>query len=110
MAEGDRDAYRRQQAALAREKEIMKDVKGWVVCTLCYLLRSGVRLISFDRSLASARHSTRYLISSLGQVCTTIPNITRRRLSSYDGISYPDVTIDIVVNHIPHALPSLNSF
>ncbi|KAF4601918.1 hypothetical protein EYR40_005119 [Pleurotus pulmonarius] len=30
MAEGDRDAYRRQQAALAREKEIMKDVKGWV--------------------------------------------------------------------------------
>ncbi|KAF7432873.1 hypothetical protein PC9H_004817 [Pleurotus ostreatus] len=31
MAEGDRDAYRRQQAALAREKEIMKDVKGWVI-------------------------------------------------------------------------------
>ncbi|KAJ3797963.1 hypothetical protein GGU11DRAFT_31436 [Lentinula aff. detonsa] len=29
MAEGDRDAYRRQQAALAREKEIMKDVEGW---------------------------------------------------------------------------------
>lgn len=32
MAEGDRDAYRREQAALAREKEIMKDVKGWEVC------------------------------------------------------------------------------
>ncbi|KII95007.1 hypothetical protein PLICRDRAFT_128409 [Plicaturopsis crispa FD-325 SS-3] len=29
LAEGDRDTYRRQQAALAREKEIMKDVKGW---------------------------------------------------------------------------------
>ncbi|KAF9263720.1 GRIM-19 [Marasmius fiardii PR-910] len=29
MAEGDRDAYRRQQAALGREREIMKDVKGW---------------------------------------------------------------------------------
>ncbi|KIY49487.1 hypothetical protein FISHEDRAFT_41300 [Fistulina hepatica ATCC 64428] len=28
-AEADRDAYRRQQAALAREKIIMKDVKGW---------------------------------------------------------------------------------
>ncbi|KAI6130312.1 GRIM-19 protein-domain-containing protein [Pisolithus croceorrhizus] len=28
LAEGDRDAYRRQQAALEREKEIMKDVKG----------------------------------------------------------------------------------
>jgi NADH dehydrogenase (ubiquinone) 1 alpha subcomplex subunit 13 len=31
MAEGDRDLYRRQQAALAREKEIMKDVPGWQV-------------------------------------------------------------------------------
>lgn len=31
MAEGDRDMYRREQAALAREKEIMKDVKGWEV-------------------------------------------------------------------------------
>ncbi|KAF8525295.1 GRIM-19 [Gautieria morchelliformis] len=30
LAEGDRDAYRRQQAALEREKEIMKDVQGWV--------------------------------------------------------------------------------
>jgi NADH dehydrogenase (ubiquinone) 1 alpha subcomplex subunit 13 len=29
LAEGDRDAYRRQQAAIAREKEIMKDVPGW---------------------------------------------------------------------------------
>ncbi|KAH7930660.1 hypothetical protein BV22DRAFT_1000073 [Leucogyrophana mollusca] len=29
LAEGDRDTYRRQQAALEREKEIMKDVKGW---------------------------------------------------------------------------------
>ena len=31
LAEGDRDAYRREQAALAREREIMKDVKGWEV-------------------------------------------------------------------------------
>jgi hypothetical protein len=31
VAEGDRDAYRRQQAALEREREIMKDVKGWEV-------------------------------------------------------------------------------
>ena len=31
LAEGDRDAYRREQAAVAREKEIMKDVKGWEV-------------------------------------------------------------------------------
>jgi NADH dehydrogenase (ubiquinone) 1 alpha subcomplex subunit 13 len=32
LAEGDRDTYRREQAALEREKEIMKDVKGWEVC------------------------------------------------------------------------------
>lgn len=31
LAEGDRDTYRREQAALEREKEIMKDVKGWEV-------------------------------------------------------------------------------
>jgi hypothetical protein len=31
LAEGDRDAYRREQAALAREREIMKDVPGWEV-------------------------------------------------------------------------------
>jgi NADH dehydrogenase (ubiquinone) 1 alpha subcomplex subunit 13 len=31
LAEGDRDAYRREQAALAREKEIMKDVTNWEV-------------------------------------------------------------------------------
>lgn len=31
LAEGDRDTYRRQQAALVREREIMKDVKGWEV-------------------------------------------------------------------------------
>ncbi|EGO02024.1 B16.6 subunit of GRIM-19, NADH:ubiquinone oxidoreductase [Serpula lacrymans var. lacrymans S7.3] len=29
LAEGDRDAYRREVAAVEREKEIMKDVKGW---------------------------------------------------------------------------------
>ncbi|CAL1701280.1 unnamed protein product [Somion occarium] len=31
LAEGDRDAYRRQKAALEREKEIMKDVPDWEV-------------------------------------------------------------------------------
>jgi NADH dehydrogenase (ubiquinone) 1 alpha subcomplex subunit 13 len=31
VAESDRDAYRREQAATAREREIMKDVKGWDV-------------------------------------------------------------------------------
>lgn len=31
LAEQDRDAYRRQQASIAREKEIMKDVPDWKV-------------------------------------------------------------------------------
>ncbi|SCZ92488.1 BZ3500_MvSof-1268-A1-R1_Chr5-2g07906 [Microbotryum saponariae] len=31
LAEADRDIYRREHAALAREKEIMKDVPGWEV-------------------------------------------------------------------------------
>lgn len=31
LAENDRDVYRRSQAMLAREKEIMKDVDGWEV-------------------------------------------------------------------------------
>ncbi len=34
MAEADRDVYRREQAALAREKEIMKDVPGWEVSAI----------------------------------------------------------------------------
>ncbi|CAO1624915.1 unnamed protein product [Parajaminaea phylloscopi] len=29
LAEADRDAYRREQANLRREQEIMKDVPGW---------------------------------------------------------------------------------
>lgn len=35
-AERDRDAYRRQAAALAREAEIMKNVPGWEVGKLPY--------------------------------------------------------------------------
>lgn len=31
LAEADRDAYRREQAQIAREKEIMKDVPDWKV-------------------------------------------------------------------------------
>ena len=46
LAEGDRDAYRRQQAANAREREIMKDVKGWEVSSAD---RSGYELTAFRR-------------------------------------------------------------
>lgn len=51
MAEADRDTHRREQAQLAREKEIMKDVKGWQVsdghrtCALHVALRAPPRPI-----------------------------------------------------------------
>ena len=45
LAEGDRDTYRRQQAALEREKEIMKDVKGWEVSEYVELCKMAVLLI-----------------------------------------------------------------
>jgi len=38
LAEGDRDAHRRHLAAVAREAEIMKDVKGWEVSNLTLAL------------------------------------------------------------------------
>jgi hypothetical protein len=34
MAEGDRDLYRRRQAMMEREREIMKEVPGWEVSTM----------------------------------------------------------------------------
>ena len=40
LAEQDRDAYRRTQAALAREKEIMKDVPHWEVRVVASLFPS----------------------------------------------------------------------
>lgn len=52
LAESDRDIYRREQAALAREKEIMKDVPGWEVSS-CLVSR---------RWEGSARRGRRYLI------------------------------------------------
>ena len=37
QAEQDRDVYRRAQAAIAREKQIMSDVPGWEVSALTSL-------------------------------------------------------------------------
>ena len=45
LAEADRDAYRRQQAALEREKEIMKDVPGWEVSKPLLRLRRPVQMM-----------------------------------------------------------------
>lgn len=38
MAESDRDVYRRDMAALEREKVIMKDVPGWEVSLIYGLM------------------------------------------------------------------------
>jgi hypothetical protein len=59
LAEGDRDAYRREQAALAREKEIMKDVPGWEVRILfiTQLLYSLLRLLR-SKGFLPAKHAS----------------------------------------------------
>lgn len=53
LAEQDRDAYRRQQAAIAREREIMKDVEGWEVSLVPLVLAldegEGLRLRTSGR-------------------------------------------------------------
>lgn len=71
LAEGDRDAFRRQQAALAREKEIMKDVPGWEVRDH---LR-GQMAVRADGTWLSLRGRGG---CRRGRVCTTIPDTVRR--------------------------------
>ena len=43
LAEADRDTYRREQATLRREKEIMKDVPGFEVCSASFRVRAVTR-------------------------------------------------------------------
>jgi hypothetical protein len=81
MAEGDRDAYRRQQAALAREREIMKDVKGWEVSLLCKLNDS---VIDCDPWLLFGFLAISYPCISLAKAFTTIRNIILPKLLSFD--------------------------
>jgi hypothetical protein len=96
LAEGDRDTYRREQAALEREKAIMKDVKGWEV--------SPGPLLSFESLIdhvpnsnfvsAVARTSSNYTRRcSQGEVYTTMRDIGGQiQLWSYDGILLPHCT------------------
>jgi hypothetical protein len=61
LAEGDRDAYRREQAALAWEREIMKDVKGREVrrldrCVVLHLILGKGR--SVGRRIGLPQHAT----------------------------------------------------
>jgi hypothetical protein len=54
MAEGDRLSYRHQQVALAKEREIMKDVEGWEVCPAAIFVFSVDP--SFAHSVFCPRH------------------------------------------------------
>jgi hypothetical protein len=69
LAEGDRDAYRRHRAAVAREAEIMKDVKGWEVSTDVSQLRcdDGTdELIDYDPFFPSGLQSTLHPFHAFG--------------------------------------------
>lgn len=63
LAEGDRDAYRRQAAALAREKEIMKDVKDWEV-------RAFISRGLCGRVADALRFVLALLVIGCGRVCS----------------------------------------
>lgn len=56
LAEGDRDAYRREQAAKAREREIMKDVRGWEVCVLLFITAPFWEIGCLGESCAGCSH------------------------------------------------------
>ena len=51
MAETDRDRYRRTQAALLREKEIMEDVPGWEAGKSVYNSKTSVAISSLTGSV-----------------------------------------------------------
>lgn len=92
MAEGDRDLYRRQQAALAREKEIMKDVPGWQVrfiscpyfncCCDRSLMIITIAIRPCRPGLLSANNLHYACIMGLrrARVCTTTPSTHKRTL------------------------------
>lgn len=70
MAEGDRNLYQLQQAGLAKEKEVMKDVKGWEVSAVICLCDDGI-LMSCDPlppfGLLSAAHNLLITSGSAGK-------------------------------------------
>ena len=92
LAEGDRDAYRRQQAALAREREIMKDVPGWEVSDVSNggMSQSARSLITYCFPAGvPCCDVLRRVHDRLAKASTTTPAIGLRRLSwLYDGSSH----------------------
>ncbi len=87
LAEGDRDAYRREQAALEREREIMKDVPGWEVSDVSdgSMTQCSYWLISCSSSAIVCR-VLRCICDRLVKASTTTLAIgLRRRSWLYDG-------------------------
>lgn len=93
LAESDRDVYRREQAALAREKEIMKDVPGWEVSHKCPNSNSRVRTTSCEERIEKlTSHSNRQ------ERVHTTRSVTNQTLSSSSSHTAP---ISIVLPLFP---------
>lgn len=101
LAEGDRDAYRRQQAALAREKEIMKDVKDWEVSLFSdTLVVQSLDLLTVDVSDFSAfafaigivagreERVPQSQIPACGQYCGAVTVCSRHACTSFSKTRY----------------------
>ena len=88
LAEGDRDAYRRQQAALEREREIMKDVPGWEVSDISNgeMTRWSCLLITWFPGVVPCYAFLRRICDRLVKASTTTRAIgLRSRSWLYDG-------------------------
>ena len=86
LAEGDRDAYRRQQAALEREREIMKDVPGWEVSDILsgQMTEGASMLTTWSSGVVPSCGSVRCdgVRDRLARAYTTIPDTDQNRVLS----------------------------
>ena len=85
LAESDRDIYRREQAALAREKEIMKDVPDWEVSSFLLLLLSLSNRFQTETKMLNFPQNPK--TNRLERVLTTL-NVTLPTLSSSSSSNY----------------------
>ena len=89
LAEADRDAFRRDRAALLREKLLMKDVPDWEVC--CCPCRHDIFLgAKTNAVLIASRLSIYLLIFSVPgwQECIQYEALHTKQLCCYVGNSH----------------------
>lgn len=80
LAEQDRDAYRRNQAAIAREKEIMKDVEGWEVSSEALIGRVEADEDRLERAHTIPRDIRLLLSLSSSLVCSLMSRWRETRM------------------------------